>query len=97
MAASQFRIESDDGPTIVYVTGEIDLAVKDELANVLDSLFGSVVVDLTDVTFLDSTAIGVFAVAHNRLTAAGGDLRFRAPGDLIRRTLKVVGLGDWID
>jgi anti-anti-sigma factor len=97
VAASQFRTEQDDGRTIVYLTGEIDLAVKKELAHVLDPLLGSVVVDFTDVTFLDSSAIGVLAVTHTRLGAIGGDLRLRAPGDLIRRTLKVVGLGDWID
>jgi hypothetical protein len=31
------------------------------------------------------------------LVDAGGDLRLRSPQDGARRSLEIVGLGDWID
>jgi anti-anti-sigma factor len=49
------------------------------------------------VTFVDSSTIGVFVAAHNRLSADGGGLRLRGPQDLPRRALEVVGLQEWID
>ena len=62
----------------------------------LSSLTGVVTVDLADVTFVDSSAIGVFVGAHKRLTADGGALQLRNPQDMPRRALEIVGLGDWI-
>jgi anti-anti-sigma factor len=71
--------------------------VKDQLRDVLLPLTGVVTVDLTDVTFVDSSVIGVFVGAHNRLAGDGGMLRLRNPQDLPRRALEIVGLEEWID
>jgi anti-sigma B factor antagonist len=88
----------DDGPaTVVTAVGEIDLAAKDALREVLSPLAGDVTVDLSDVTFVDSSAIGVLVGAHKRLTGDGGSLRLRNPRGMPRRALEIVGLGDWID
>jgi anti-anti-sigma factor len=56
-----------------------------------------VVVDLEDVTFLDSSCIGVLAGAAQRLREDHGDLRIRRPADVPRRALEITGLEDWID
>jgi anti-sigma B factor antagonist len=97
VADSQFSV-TDDGPgPVVTATGELDLAVRDELRDVLSSLTGVVIIDLTDVTFVDSSTIGVFVGAHKRLTADGGALRLRNPQDMPRRALEIVGLEEWID
>jgi anti-sigma B factor antagonist len=77
--------------------GELDLAIKDELRAVLAPLSGDVTVDLSDVTFVDSSAIGVLVGAHKRLVGAGGTLRIRNPQDMPRRALEIVGLEGWID
>ncbi len=97
MTDAQFSVgEGVPGP-VVTATGELDMAVKDELRDVLSSLTGVVTVDLSAVTFIDSSTIGVFVGAHKRLSADGGALRLRGPQDLPRRALEVVGLREWID
>ena len=79
------------------VTGQLDLAMKDELRAVLAPLTGIVTVDLTDVTFVDSSTIGVFVGIHKRLSSDGGALRLRHPQDMPRLALETVGLQEWIE
>jgi anti-sigma B factor antagonist len=93
----QFSVrETSDGPVLVAL-GELDLAVRDQLRAALSPLSGTVTLDLSAVTFIDSSAIGVFAGAYRRLTDDGGTLRLRDPQDVPRRALETVGLGDLID
>ena len=92
----QFSVRQDTTGPVVHATGQLDLAAKDDLRGALSPLTGVVTVDLADVTFVDSSAIGVFVGAHKRLTADGGALQLRNPQDMPRRALEIVGLGDWI-
>jgi anti-sigma B factor antagonist len=94
---AQFSVEDDTNGPIVTASGQLDLAVRDELRAVLSSLSGVVTIDLTDVTFIDSSAIGVFVGAHNHLTENGGKLQLRNPQELPRRVLEIVGLEGWIE
>ena len=80
-----------DAP-VVFLTGEIDLATRDELRACLDELEGRIVVDLHEVPFLDCSALGVFAGTRKRLLKGGGDLRLRSPQDHVRRLLEITGL-----
>ncbi len=97
MTDVQFSVEANGAGTVVIATGELDLAVKDELREVLSPLTGVVTIDLTEVTFVDSSTIGVFVGVHKRLSGDGGALRLRNPQDMPRRALEIVGLEDWID
>ena len=90
-------MEDDTTGPIVTASGQLDLAVNDALRDVLARLDGAVIVDLSNVTFIDSSAIGVLVGAQTRLTEAGGTLRLRNPQDLPRRVLEIVGLADWIE
>jgi len=94
---AQFSVGDGELGPVVSASGELDMAVKDELRQVLSALQGVVIVDLSAVTFIDSSTIGVFVGAHKRLSADGGALRLRSPQGLPRRALEVVGLKDWID
>jgi anti-sigma B factor antagonist len=80
----------------VAVTGELDLASVSQLRSCLTDLVGrgdvDVVVDLSGVTFCDSTALGVFVGAHRRVAAAGGKIEFRQPPPSLRNLLVVSGL-----
>jgi anti-sigma B factor antagonist len=94
---AQFSVSSDGSGPVVKATGELDLAAKDGLREALMPLAGVVTVDLADVTFVDSSTIGVLVGAHKRLDRDGGSLRLRNPQEMPRRALEIVGLGDWID
>ncbi len=94
---AQFSVGDGSTGPVVTVTGQLDLAVKDELREVLSPLNGVVTVDLTDVTFVDSSTIGVFVGVHKRLVSDGGALRLRNPQAMPRLALETVGLQEWID
>ena len=64
-----------DGTTIVAVTGELDLYRAPALTEALDAALGTaVVVDLQDVTFLDSTTLCLLLTQQRRLHEEGAEL-----------------------
>ena len=93
----RFFVVEEAGRTVVYIAGELDLSTRDEFRQRLSPLTGRVVVDLADVTFIDSTAIGVLIGLQNRLSSDSGQLRIQNPHDVPRRALEIVGLEEWID
>jgi anti-sigma B factor antagonist len=83
---------------VVSLHGELDLASADGLSNSLVELAGStLVVDLSDLTFMDSSGIGALVRARSRIkTKELGDLVLTRPSAIVRRTLEIVGLDGWI-
>jgi anti-sigma B factor antagonist len=88
------------GPT-VRVWGEVDVqtspVLDEQLQSVLDQGPSSVVVDLGEVTFLDSTGLSVLIAGLKRCQAAGGSLRVVAPQPNVRRVLEITGLTEAFD
>jgi anti-sigma B factor antagonist len=93
----ELTVEKHNGATVVLASGEIDMATAPELGACMSGLTGEVVVDLERVTFLDSRGIAALVVAHSQLTDGGGSLTLRRPNDVLRRTLEIVGLREWIE
>lgn len=83
--------------TLVTLRGELDLSTSGALQGALaafDRSSGLVVVDLSDVTFLDSSALRVLVQARLRMADDEGhaDLRLVVTRDNLRRVLDVSGL-----
>jgi anti-sigma B factor antagonist len=91
---TDFRVELTPEGAIVYARGAIDLAASPTLRNCLRELTGSVMVDLSDVTFLDSSGMGALVAERRRLIRDGGDLQLRSPQEIVRRALEVTGLAE---
>lgn len=85
-----------DGYTVVWARGEIDFATApdlvQELAGAVRAPRCRVIVDLTEVTFMDSA--GILALSRARRTAAAnsGELRLVGARPMIRKVLRVTGL-----
>lgn len=66
------------GASTVTVAGEIDFAtapqLKQALADVLQTKRGDTVVDLSAVSFVDASGIGVLVAAANLANSGGGQL-----------------------
>jgi len=81
---------------IVAVTGEIDLFTAPELktaiAEAVDAGRTRVVVDLTETSFLDSTALGVLIGAVKRLRSNDGALTIVNTDANIAKTFEITGL-----
>jgi anti-sigma B factor antagonist len=80
----------------IIVTGELDLATCPQLADALDGVVdgrhGSVAVDLSGVTFLDSTALTVLITFRQRLQSLGRRLVLDQPSPVVVRVLTISGL-----
>ncbi|MEV7083649.1 STAS domain-containing protein [Streptomyces sp. NPDC093516] len=98
-AASTGRLSvtasAEGGIRVVSVAGEIDHLTGEVLREALapsGTADVRVVVDMRQVSFMDSAGINVFLTAHRSLTRAGGWLRLAAVGPTVIRTLQIVGL-----
>ena len=86
----------DDQRHVVAVSGEIDLftapELKSALGEALESGHTRIVVDLTNTSFLDSTALGVLIGAVKRLRARDGVLTIVNTDPNIAKTFEITGL-----
>jgi anti-anti-sigma factor len=90
-------ISQHDGLSIVRMAGELDLASSDRLGELLAELSDpTVVVDLAELTFIDSSGIAALVAARDRLQSAGRDLVLTRPQPNVDRVLEMTGLEDWI-
>jgi anti-sigma B factor antagonist len=88
-------VEENGAVTVVHLTGELDLynahVVRDALAEATAGSPERLVVDLSGVTFIDSTALSVLIDARKALANRRGFL-LSTPGIETRRALEVSGL-----
>ncbi|GGN32605.1 anti-sigma factor antagonist [Streptomyces kronopolitis] len=95
--ASSVRRTGDCGPwAVVVLAGEVDLCLVPELREVIDALTAEdrawLVLDLEQVTFMDSSGLGVLVYGIRGAEALGGGLRLAGPGVQVRRLLELTGL-----
>jgi anti-sigma B factor antagonist len=81
---------------VLAVRGEIDLFTAPELKQVLAESIEAgrvrIIVDLTETTFLDSTALGVLIGAVKRLRSRDGALAIVNVDENITKTFEITGL-----
>jgi anti-sigma B factor antagonist len=88
---------TDDGNVALFALGgTLDLATSPTLrAALLEAANGKkheIVVDLTQLEFLDSTGLGALIGAHKRATENGGAVRLVTHEGQILRLLRITGL-----
>jgi anti-sigma B factor antagonist len=87
---------TDEGVSVVEVAGEVDVYTAPTLRQHLREASGGpaprVVVDMTEVKFLDSTGLGVLVGAMGRVKEADGTLRLVVSSDHILKVLRITGL-----
>jgi anti-sigma B factor antagonist len=87
-------VDAFDGALVVRLGGELDLYNADEVRAALGDAIAQapqrIVVDMREVEFVDSTALGVLVEARSKL--GGVTLALAAPQADARRALAVSGL-----
>lgn len=82
--------------TFIDLEGEVDVytapRLKQQTIELLQAGVLHVVVDLTAVDYLDSTALGVLIGGLKRLRERGGTLDLICPNPRIRRIFEITGL-----
>jgi anti-sigma B factor antagonist len=89
------HVSERDGSVVVELAGELDLYNAEELRSALHDAAAReparLVIDLSGVEFIDSTALGVLVEERRRLANRRAFLLASAGRD-VRRTLEVSGL-----
>jgi anti-sigma B factor antagonist len=87
---------------LLRLSGELDLSTVGQLreqifrSDVLDAC--EVRVDLSGITFLDSSGIGVVVTACKQVRAAGGSFSvICVPPGIVRRLFELNGLADYLE
>ena len=86
--------------TIIHVRGEIDVATCERLRDSIEPHLGpqqAIVLDLSEVQFMDSSCLRVLQQARGTLTADGGSLFLRNPSKVARRALTVAQAQDLLE
>jgi anti-anti-sigma factor len=89
------RTEVVDGDPVVSVGGEVDLVTAGDLRQALGEalqISPRLVVDVGQVSFIDSTGLSALADGHRRAHDAGGALILRHPSPMLKRLLEITRL-----
>lgn len=98
--AFSVEVTEGDGGTVAHVRGEVDLLTCAQLRDAIEPYLGprqTVILDLSEVTFMDSQMLNFLVQARGRLTADGGSLVLRNPSDVARRLLTFSEMTDLLE
>ena len=89
-------VQQVTGIPVLKVTGEIDIYTapmfKQAVVNMVTEGSKNVIIDLSGVTFMDSSGFGTLLGATRRLRPSGGGLHLAAPNSTIQRMLRLTRL-----
>ena len=97
MPGWSFSIDVEDGPdeSVVSVNGELDLVTGPDLLAALDRVPAErqLVVDMSEVTFLDSTGLSALLIGNKRRVRRGADpMVVRRPSWSVVKLFELTGL-----
>lgn len=88
---------SATGEPLVEISGELDLASADDFLSEVSDVVGDglvLLLDLSGVTFMDSTGLGALIKVRNRLVDRDGELRLTAASSAVERVLELTGMAE---
>jgi anti-sigma B factor antagonist len=93
--ALEIRVESDDTAHVVYVSGELDLNSRVELESVLAQLLKPphiVVLEFSQLTFVDSTGLKTLLNEHRRARAEKYEFAIAGAQGPVREVFRITAL-----
>ncbi|MCW2994508.1 MAG: hypothetical protein JWQ18_2003 [Conexibacter sp.] len=103
-AEPRFRMQERDvaeGATVVEVEGEIHVSTAPEFSGMLSAAVDggrtSLVLDLTSVSFIDSTGLSVLLSTSRRVTRAGGRMALVCSNPTVLRLFEITRLDTTFD
>ncbi|MBR6006377.1 MAG: STAS domain-containing protein [Clostridia bacterium] len=93
----RLRYKKQKETLTVFLEGEIDQNNAGEIRGAIDRLLCDatielLVFDLRQVSFMDSSGIGILLGRYRLMTARGGRIAIREPRENIVRILKIAGI-----
>lgn len=93
-----FSVEPHEqgGSLVLHLQGELDTSTARQLRHALTSAMAgdatAIVLDLAELSFIDSTGIAVFLSALRRADDEGRTFGLRHPGRMVRKVLRLTGV-----
>lgn len=92
-----FSVRREGSEVLLELRGEFDFSVSEPVYSALSDAFldagcMDLIADMTSLTFLDSTGLGMFLKALNPVKARGGSIYIAGCRPSIRRGFAVTGL-----
>ncbi len=88
------EIDALDGVTIVRLVGEVDVSTADALTDAVDNAPGPVVMDLSGVTFMDSSGVRALVEAQHHAVENERVFALYRPSPRVVRLLELIDLRD---
>jgi anti-sigma B factor antagonist len=91
------RVDSDTRGAVVRLTGDCDLAAKDQMSSVLTaavSQWPRVLVDLSHVEFLDSSGINALLDGYRAARQYGREFFVINANDTVANVLDITGIAE---
>lgn len=86
---------------VIELEGEVDVytapQLKQQMISMLEGGAGNLIVNLTKVDYLDSTALGVLIGGLKRMREMDGNMVLVCPSPRIRRVFEITGLDKIFD
>jgi len=91
------QLEENGSSLVARLAGEIDLQVADRLRSALDGALGEkpvrhLVLDLSGVSLIDSSGLGVILGRYRHLLQRGGRISLVGMRPLVKRVMELSGL-----
>lgn len=97
----EIRLREGENCARLSLRGELDVAsagaFMEQLSLVNQSGVAELIVDLSELTYIDPTGLSVLAIERRRAAASGMTLQIASPSDVVRRMLRITGLIDFLD
>jgi anti-sigma B factor antagonist len=99
-SAVNLSLSSEDveGRRVVSVRGEVDVysapTLRKALHDAMDTEHASLLVDLSDIAFIDSTGLGVLVAGQNRASELGGKLDVVCDQERVLKLFRITGLDE---
>jgi len=98
--AAWVDVSQDTGTLILRLCGELDVASRDVIEPAVLAAIPTaytVILDLSDLTFCDSSGLTMFLAAKETAEAEGTTLRLRNPRPNVARVLQISGVDQVLD
>ncbi len=92
----KIAVEQAEGYGVLRPEGRLNMVAAPRLRSAIDRMLedGStrLVLDLADVSFMDSSGLGAVITGLKRARQAGGDLRLAAAGEQVQTVMRLTNL-----
>ena len=90
------KYNDKSGQWLLNMTGEIDIASSKELKEIMTNNFEekaeNVVLDFTNLDYIDSTGLGIIIGAYGRMKDHGKEITIINPKDNVKKLLSITQL-----